>query len=153
MVADADTKNQELIEQLEMCQQFPGEHIQCLLSTGEERVYAPGEVISQAGHEADRVYILMQGSARVVYHAGTADAPRWAVVDILGVGSLYGLVPALDGEPHVAQLEALTEAKLLSVSRVVFLNELKKHPEVAMNLMRQLTSYVRKTERWLVTAF
>ncbi len=153
MVADADTKNQELIEQLDMCQQFPGEHIQCLLSTGEERIYAPGEVISQAGHEADRVYILMQGAARVVYHAGTADAPRWAVVDILGVGSLYGLVPALDGKPHVAQLEALTEAKLLSVRRVVFLNELKKHPEVAMNLMRQLTSYVRKTERWLVTAF
>ena len=153
MVADADAKYPELIEQLELCQQFPGEHIQCLLSTGEERAYASGEVIVKAGHDADMVYILVEGSARVVYFAGATRMRRWAVVDILGAGSMFGLVPALDGEPYIAQLEALTETKLLKVSRAAFLNELKKHPEVAMNLLRQLTSYVRKTERWLVTAF
>lgn len=153
MVAEPDTRNPELVQQLEICQQFPGEHIQCLLSSGEEHVYAPGEVIVKAGHEADRVYILMEGSARVVYHAGAASAPQWAVVDILGAGRLFGLVPALNGEPYVAQLEALTTAKLLSVGREAFLSELRQHPVVAMNLLKQLTSYVRKTERWLVTAF
>ena len=68
-----------------------------------------------------------------------------AVVDILGAGRIYGLVSALDEELHVAQLEALTEAALLE--------ELKNHLEVAMHLLRQVTSYIRKTERWLTTAF
>ena len=59
----------------------------------------------------------------------------------------------MDGEPHVAQLEVLTETTLLCVGRDTFLEELKNHLEVAMHLIRQVTSYTRKTERWLVTAF
>ena len=76
-----------------------------------------------------------------------------AVVDILGAGRIYGLVPALDGELHVAQLEALTETTLLCVGRDALLEKLKNHLEVAMHLLRQVTSYIRKTERRLATAF
>ena len=36
MIAGADANNTDLTEQLEICQQFPGEHIQCLPSNGEE---------------------------------------------------------------------------------------------------------------------
>ena len=61
----------------------------------------------------------------MVYHTGSAGAPRLAVVGILGAGRIYGLVPALDGEPHVAQLEALTETTLLCVGRGAFLEELE----------------------------
>lgn len=32
MIAGADAKNTDLTEQLEISQQFPGEHTQCLLS-------------------------------------------------------------------------------------------------------------------------
>ena len=69
----------------------------------------------------------------------------------MGAGRLFGIVPALDGEPYVAQLEAMTNAKVLIVDRQAFLVELEDHPEVAMNLMRQLASYIRNTERWLAT--
>jgi CRP-like cAMP-binding protein len=73
------------------------------------------------------------------------------VVDIVGAGRLYGLVPAMDGEPYVAQLEAMTRVKVLVIDRQAFLGELENHPEVSTNLMRQLASYIRNTERWLVT--
>jgi len=116
----------------------------------EEQVYAPGEVIVGSGQPADKVYILVEGTARVVYHVGSPPTPRWAVVDIVGAGRLFGLVPALDGEPHVAQLEAMTSARVLIVDRQAFLHELEDHPEVSANLMRQLASYIRNTERWLV---
>ncbi len=117
---------------------------------GEERVYAPGEVIARSRQEANRVYILLEGTARVVYPVGTAALPSWAVVDIIGAGRLFGLVPALDGEPHVGQLEAVITARVISVSRQAFLHELQDHPEVAGKLLLQLTAYVRNTERWLV---
>ena len=121
------------------------------MPVSEERVFAPGEVIVGAGQPADKVYILVEGSARVVYHVASPPTPRWAVVDIMGAGRLFGIVPALDGEPYVAQLEAMTNAKVLIVDRQAFLVELEDHPEVAMNLMRQLASYIRNTERWLAT--
>jgi CRP-like cAMP-binding protein len=72
------------------------------------------------------------------------------VVDIVGAGRLFGLVPALDGEAYVAQLEAMTSVKVLVINTQAFLHELEDHPEVATNLLRQLASYIRNTERWLV---
>ena len=73
------------------------------------------------------------------------------MVDIIGAERLFGLVPALDGEPHVGQLEAITSARVVSVSRQAFLDELRDHPEVAGNLWVQFAAYVRNTERWLVS--
>ena len=72
-------------------------------------------------------------------------------MDIVGAGRLFGMVPALAGEPYVAQLEAMTNARVLIVDRQAFLDELEDHPKVATNLMRQLASYIRNTERWLTT--
>ncbi len=122
-----------------------------MLEISEERVYAPGEVIVAAGQKANKVYIVVKGNARVVYHGRPRSAPRWAVVDLVGKGRLYCLVPALDGEPHVSQLEAVTGARVLIADREAFLKELEQYPEVSRNLMLQLAAYVRNTERWLVS--
>ena len=48
-----------------------------------------------------------------------------AVVAILGANRIYDLIPALDWESHVAQLEALAETTLLCIGRDVFSEELK----------------------------
>ena len=135
---------------LAACQQFPEEHIHCLTPGSKEQVYAPGETIVRAGQQADGVHIILEGNARVVYSVATPPAPRWSVVDLLGSGKLFGLVPMLDGEPYVAQLEAITTTRTLFVPRDVLLDELRLHPESGLNLMIQLANFVRKTERWLV---
>ena len=138
------------IQRLDLCQRAPQEHIQCLFKSGEARVYAPGEVIVGSGQEANGVYLVLEGTARMVYWVAGPPTPRFAVVDIVGSGGLYGLVPALDGEPYVAQLEAVTEAKVLFVPKSEFDEELRHHPEVAISLLCQLASLARKAETWLM---
>lgn len=86
----------------------------------------------------------------MVYSVATPPSPRWAVIDLVGAGRLFGLVPVLDGEPYVAQLEAMNQTRTLYVPKDLLLEEMREHPEAAMNLMRQMAAYVRKTERWLV---
>jgi len=73
------------------------------------------------------------------------------VVDLVGSGRLFGLIPALDGEPYIAQLEAVTETRTLFAPRQAFLDEMENHPEVARNMMLQLASFARKTEGWLIS--
>ena len=140
----------DLTHHLSMCQEFPEEHIQCLLPGSEEKVYAPGEIIVKAGQGATGVHIILEGSARVVYLVATPPAPRWGVIDLVGTGQLFGLIPVLDGDPHVAQLEAIIQTRTLYVPKELLFEEMAAHPEAAMNLMRQLAAYVRNTERWLV---
>ncbi len=83
---------------------------------------------------------MLEGTARVIYPLGTEAVPSWAVVDIVGAGRLSGLVPALDGEPHLAQLEAVTSARVISVSSQAFLDELRGHPEVTGKLLLKLAA-------------
>ena len=140
----------DLTRHLSMCQEFPEEHIQCLLPGSCEATHSPGDVIVKSGSSPEGVYIILEGTARVVYSVATPPAPRWAVIDLVGAGRLFGLVPVLDGEPYTAQLEAMNQTRTLYVPAELLLEEMKEHPEAAMNLMRQIASYVRKTERCLV---
>ena len=127
-------------------------HIPCLLAKCEERIYRPGEIIVEAGHEADQVYVVIEGSARIVYFSAASKIPSWGMVDLVGPGRLYGLVPAMDRAPYAAQLDAITAARVISVTRRSFLDEMGKHSEVAVELLKQLAEFVRNSEGWLEEA-
>ena len=59
----------------------------------------------------------MEGTARVVFRVEIPPPPRFIVADLVGRGHLFGLVPALDGAPHVAQLEAVSRTRAMFVPR------------------------------------
>ena len=121
----------DLTRHFSMCQEFPEEHIQCLLtgSCGETRV--PGDVIVKSGSSPEGVYIILEGTARVVYSVATPPAPRWAVIGLVGAGRLFSLAPILDGEPYIAHLEAMNQTRTLYVPRELLLEDMREHPEAA----------------------
>lgn len=104
-----------------------------------------------SGQKATGVCLLLEGTARAVYFSESSPASRLAVVDIVGPRRIFGVLPALDGEPYVAQLEAVTTTRTVFAPRQAFLDELDNHPKVARNLMVQLAGMARKTERWLIS--
>ena len=67
----------------------------------------------------------------MVYSVATPPAPRWAVIDLVGAGRLFSLVPILDGEPYIAQLEAMNQTRTLYVPPELLLKEMREHPEAA----------------------
>ena len=87
----------------------------------------------------------------MVYWVAVPPNPRFAVVDIIRAGHLFGLIPALDGKPYIAQLEAMTNTRTMFVPRQAFLDELAVHPEVAMEMMLQMTSFNQNTEGRLLS--
>ena len=121
----------DLTRHFSMCQEFPEEHIQCLLTGSCEETRAPGDVIVKSGSSPEGVYIILEGTARVVYSVATPPAPRWAVIDLVGAGRLFSLAPILDGDSYIAQLEAMNQARTLYVPRELLLEEMREHPEAA----------------------
>ena len=123
-----------------------------MLEVAEEQVHAPGDVIVRSGQEANGVCLILEGTARAVYFAEGAPESRLAVVDLAGPGKIFGITPALDGEPYLAQLEAVTKTRTVFATRQAFLDELENHPVVARQLLVRLAGLVRKTERWLISS-
>jgi len=121
----------DLTRRFSMSQEFPEEHIQCLLPGSCEGTHAPGDVIVKSGSSPEGVYITLEGTARVVYSVATPPAPRWAVIDLVGPGRLFSLVSILDGEPYIAQLEAMNQTRTLYVPRELLLEEMREYPEAA----------------------
>ena len=121
-----------------------------MLDVAEEQVHAPGDVIVRSGQEANGVCLILEGTARADYFVEGAPASRLAVANLAGPVKIYRVAPALDGEPYLAQLEAVTKTSTVYASRQAFLDELDHHPEVARQLSIQLAGVIRKTERWLI---
>ena len=53
------------------------------------------------------------------------------MIDLVGAGRLFSLVSILDGEPYIAQLEAMNQTRTLYVPRELLLEEMREHPEAA----------------------
>ncbi len=64
----------DLTRHFSMCQEFPEEHIQCLLPGSCEGTHAPGDVIVKSGSSPEGVYIILEGTARAVYSVATPPA-------------------------------------------------------------------------------
>jgi len=120
----------DLTRHFSMCQEFPEEHIQCLLPGSCEGTHAPGDVIVKSGSSPEGVYIILEGTARLVYSVATPPAPRWAVIDLVGA-TVVQFGPILDGEPYIAQLEAMNQTRILYVPRELLLEEMRVHLEAA----------------------
>ena len=86
-----------------------------------------GEVIVRQGEEADALYILTAGRARVVKEAG--DGKEIALTT-LHPGDEFGEQALLDGGTRTATVRCSTAVELLRLDRHAFFPMLEKYPEL-----------------------
>lgn len=106
-----------------------------------ERTFAPGEVVVWETEPCEAVYFVQRGLARM---RRMSPEGREQVLAYLGPGDSFNLVPALDGGPNPATVDALTETTLLTISCGQFHLILYEHQEVAQVVLKQLASEVRR---------
>ena len=63
-------------------------------------------------------------------------------VELVNVG--FSLVPALDGGPHLAAVDAVTDTTLYTIPCERFQRIMRDHPEVALAVMEHLAAEVRR---------
>jgi CRP/FNR family cyclic AMP-dependent transcriptional regulator len=106
--------------------------------------YRPGkEIIAFKGTATD-VYFLTEGLARVIIHSPTG---KDVVYRTIRPGDIFGEFSAIDGEPRSASVEVLQPSTVATMSSSVFRNAIMDEPEIAMALLRQLTTECRRLSR------
>ncbi len=122
-------------------QSLPPAALADLAACATRRTYARGELVILEGEPARAVYLVVRGQVRAYK---LSPEGRQQVLDRLGPGQSFNLVPVLDGLPNPASVEAVNQATVLALPAGVFLDVLRRHPAVAQAVLADLAGRVRR---------
>ena len=105
-----------------------------------ERTLERGQVIVFASDPCQAVYLVVRG---VVRASRSSLEGREYVLDYLGAGEAFNLVPAFDGGATVSTVEALTDTTVYLISCERFRQIVHEHQEVTMAVLERLAGRVR----------
>jgi CRP/FNR family transcriptional regulator, cyclic AMP receptor protein len=113
----------------------PQRHLRTILKRMGEYEYEDGATIVKDARQGEVLYLLLDGSARVVRGGRT--------VAQLGPGDFFGEIAVLDRRPRTATVTATSPVRCLTLHREVLREVLQEEPAVAWSLLEELASRLR----------
>jgi CRP/FNR family cyclic AMP-dependent transcriptional regulator len=105
------------------------------------RELADGDYLIEEGATDNSLHVLLEGKLEVVKHTGAGDTSSLAV---LREGDLAGELSFIDGHEHTVGLRALSNSRILSITRSDFEAIVDQHPQLVYKVMRAIA---RSTHR------
>jgi CRP-like cAMP-binding protein len=99
--------------------------------------FSDGDFVVRVEEPGDAFYVIVGGKAKVVGKRSR----------LLGIGDYFGEMALLDGEPRSATIVAANELQTMRLPRRAFLQLLEREPKIALSLLAELSSRVRRLEQ------
>lgn len=109
----------------------------------QEKIFAPGDFVFQEGDGGDVAYVVVSGVVEICKLSGG----NLVVLQEIAQGALFGEMALIDKAPRSASARAKTEAVIREIDEVAFQAYIRRSPEVAINMLNRLASYVRTSNR------
>ncbi|KAA2244946.1 Crp/Fnr family transcriptional regulator [Chitinophaga agrisoli] len=120
-----------------------GEHIAAINEAKACSLYKKGQVIFQEGAHSFGLYCINSGKIKLT-HSG--DDGREQIIRLVKPGDIMGYKALLSGERYTATAVALDDVQVCFIPKDLFLNILQKDPALSFEMMRILSSELRKAE-------
>jgi CRP-like cAMP-binding protein len=104
------------------------------------RPFRAGQTVVGYQDDSNEVFFIHTGKLKVTIFS---EAGREVAFRELSAGMSFGELSAIDGQPRSANVIALTDAIVTSMTRADFMATLTRHPDVAVAALRKLTLLVR----------
>ncbi len=108
-----------------------------------ERRFPKHKTIVEEGLPGDYMYVIREGRVQV---SKLSDDGREKILEFLDAGDFFGEMSLLDDAPRSATVRALSDTRILALSRTDFLNVMRRSPDVAMAVVQELTRRLRDTD-------
>jgi CRP/FNR family transcriptional regulator/CRP/FNR family cyclic AMP-dependent transcriptional regulator len=108
------------------------------------RSFPKDSMIILAEEEGDALFIIQTGQVKVTL---LSEDGREVILSLLGPGSVFGELSLLDGKPRSANVVATEDTQLIMLRRSDFLQLVYRVPQIAIALLAELASRLRKTDR------
>ncbi len=99
-----------------------------------------GATVVRYGDPGDTFYVITEGEAKVQNRGGRTLAK-------LVPGDVFGEISLMDGGPRTASVVTETHLSALTLSRKDFIAALEAEPEVAVRLLKQSATLLRRQQR------
>ncbi len=113
------------------------------------RLFDRGEFVVHQGDDPDFLGVVLSGRVKVVKHAPNG---REVILHLLGPGTVFGVVPALDGQPYPASVVAVEPSEVGRVSTPRFLAILRSEPDLMVGMLRGFGQRMRAVAHAVVSA-
>ncbi len=110
----------------------------------QKKTYARNNMILMEEEEGDTLFIIKTGSVKITR---ISDEGREVILSILSESDFFGEMAIFDGESRSANVVALEDSDILLLKRGDFLNLLEKHPRIAITLLEELATRLRKSDK------
>jgi len=107
-----------------------------------------GNLIFLEESEGKNLFFVVEGSVKVTR---LSKDGREVILAMLNAGDFFGEMSLLDGEARSANVIALEKTEVLSLNRNDFLVVLHDYPKIAIQLLKEMTSRLRKSDRQIVS--
>jgi len=105
-----------------------------------------GEVLVREGDIDDHLYVVASGVLGIVKAAGT---PNEVILNAVSPGDVVGELSFLDGATRFASLTAMSDTRVLGLSRGDLEGLLEKNPQLVYRVMRAIVRVVHDIQRRL----
>ena len=120
------------------------EELEAIASVTITRSFSKDQVIILAEEEGDALFLINTGQVKVSI---VSEDGREVILSLLGEGAVFGELALLDEKPRSANVVAMSDAELYMLHRSDFLQLLYRVPKIAITLLAELATRLRKTDR------
>ena len=111
---------------------------------GVVKSFKKNAIVINQDDETYSLYVILSGSVKV-YISG--EDGREAVLNHQSAGDYFGDLALIDKQPRVASVMTTEASRFMIISREDFMLCLSKNPEIAINLIKPMTSRMRMLAR------
>lgn len=111
--------------------------------------FKPGDIILREGEKGDKVCLLLKGNVKILKLADSTGR----ILFEMSEGDFFGEMALIDLHPRSASVVALTDCEVLSIPANYFDKLLHQHPQILINIAKELSERIRVSNEKLLNDF
>ncbi len=133
----------EFLKYVPIFSELPDETIEKIAEIGQIKEFKKDSVILMEDEDGLTMFFIIEGKVKVTR---VSSDGKEVILSVLGRSEFFGEMAILDGMSRSATVIALEDSKLFIIHRNDFLELLKKHPEISIPLLQELTARLRAAD-------
>ncbi len=133
----------EILKKIPLFSSLKDEELDAINKVSSDKCFKKDQIILLENEDGDTMFTIIKGKVKVT---AFSEHGKEVIFSILYEGDFFGDMSLLDGKPRSASVVAIEDSEVRMIRRSDFIRLLEKHPRIALKLLEELTSRLRKAD-------